>query len=684
MGKVYLLFGVHNHQPVGNFDSVIEQAYQTCYLPFFRVLRNFSVKCNVHFSGCLFDWLLEQKKEDLLGILKNLGAKKQIEFLSSGYYEPILSVIPRSDQLAQIHKMNLFIAKQFKQKPQGAWLTERIWQPDVPLVLSESDLRFTLVDDAHFRQCGFLDDEILGYYTTEESGRAVSVFPICKTLRYKVPFSTIPELAGLLKKFLRQDSDVLVTLVDDGEKFGMWPHTYDWVYTKKWLNDFFAFLEANQSWIETITFAEALEQFASSGIVYLPTGSYSEMMEWVLEYDQYLIYRNLSQKVKQEFPQAEPFVRGGFFKNFFHKYPRINDMHKKMMYLSDKIGSEADAKKDKSIFEYLWKAQCNCAYWHGVFGGFYLGHLRDAVYQNLIQAEALLHRKGKQDFFVEKKDVNLDGAEELMVRTRALHLVCSSLSGSITELSAPEFSINLLNTVTRRRENYHSHLFEKSGQASQGTPATIHDAPRAKEDGLEKLLIYDWYEKTACLDHIVERIDMRAFQEGRYFHSFANTFYDISWVHSQSALKVTCANACSFLSLKKDIKVFSAEPRIDFSYQVAAQKEFQDKKIAIEFNLFIPSIESAFYNAGGQNFSLKTENIFERVTKFMLVDEWRKIILKFSLENFSILVYPLYSVSSSESGYEKNYQQIAVYFIKDLGDKSFHFSLSLEKKGGVS
>ena len=40
--------------------------------------------------------------------------------------------------------------------------------------------------------------------------------------------------------------------------------------------------------------------------------------------------------------------------------------------------------------DHIWQAQCNCAYWHGVFGGLYLPHLRFGLYRNLIQAQAKL------------------------------------------------------------------------------------------------------------------------------------------------------------------------------------------------------------------------------------------------------------------------------------------------------
>ena len=36
----------------------------------------------------------------------------------------------------------------------------------------------------------------------------------------------------------------------------------------------------------------------------------------------------------------------------------------------------------------LFRGQCNCAYWHGVFGGVYLFHIRAANYANLLDAEA--------------------------------------------------------------------------------------------------------------------------------------------------------------------------------------------------------------------------------------------------------------------------------------------------------
>ena len=74
----------------------------------------------------------------------------------------------------------------------------------------------------------------------------------------------------------------VLTLADDGEKFGMWPGTYDWVYERKWLDKFFTALSDNQDWIETTTFSSVLDSAPPSGKVYLPAASYMEMGGWSL------------------------------------------------------------------------------------------------------------------------------------------------------------------------------------------------------------------------------------------------------------------------------------------------------------------------------------------------------------------------------------------------------------------
>jgi len=160
---------------------------------------------------------------------------------------------------------------------------------------------------------------------------------------------------------------------DDGEKFGGWPGTKKWVYDEGWLTGFFEMLEKlQQDVLEFSAFSEVLDASPPAGLCYLPTSSYLEMEEWSLPPEKALDLKALKEQLGEEADLFAPFIRGGHWKNFLRRYPEANLAHKKMLALSRMvrergIGGEAQME--------LYAAQCNDAYWHGVFGGLYLPHL---------------------------------------------------------------------------------------------------------------------------------------------------------------------------------------------------------------------------------------------------------------------------------------------------------------------
>src|SRR6266436_5135757 len=83
------------------------------------------------------------------------------------------------------------------------------------------------------------------------------------------------------------------------------------------------------------------------------------------------------------------FLRGGHWRNFLVKYPEANRMHKKMLALSALCRERGDPPAARRA---IGRSQCNDAYWHGVFGGLYLPHLRAAIWRNLALAEGELRR----------------------------------------------------------------------------------------------------------------------------------------------------------------------------------------------------------------------------------------------------------------------------------------------------
>ncbi len=154
MKNLSFLFAVHNHQPVGNFDDVFDMAFRDCYLPFLRTVADYPFfKFALHFSGPLWD-RMKDKERECWALVELMAERGQVELLSGGYYEPILAVIPERDRAGQIELMNNFLERNFKRRPRGLWLTERVWEPQLPRTLAERGIAYTLLDEEHFRMGG--------------------------------------------------------------------------------------------------------------------------------------------------------------------------------------------------------------------------------------------------------------------------------------------------------------------------------------------------------------------------------------------------------------------------------------------------------------------------------------------------------------------------------------------------
>ncbi|HEY4611725.1 MAG TPA: alpha-amylase/4-alpha-glucanotransferase domain-containing protein, partial [Bacteroidota bacterium] len=466
MKHINLVLGIHNHQPIGNFGSVFARAYDRAYRPFLDLLERYpSVRLSLHYSGILLDWLKANRQESIKHI-RSLVRRGQVELMGGAYYESILPIIPDEDKADQLEKLSAEIKKLFGERPAGMWLAERVWEQHLTKFIADAGLRFITVDDTHFKYAGLSDYELLGYYMTEEAGKGLAVFPISKKLRYTIPFQSVQKTIDYLKDIATEEGDRVVVYADDGEKFGVWPKTYDYVYGEGWLEDFFKALTDNREWINIIHFSEALERLKPVGRIYLPNASYAEMLHWVLRPRHFGQYEEIESELQQQgrLEKLEPFFKGGFWRNFMVKYPEINTMHKKMLRVSARARAlalkKSTSSKLKGVFEHIWAAQCNDPYWHGVFGGFYLPMLRYPIYKNLIDAEREMDTlERRTSIRVETTDFDNDGHDEIIVETPALNCyIKPDLGGSVFELDFKTISLNLLDIVSRREEGYHKKL----------------------------------------------------------------------------------------------------------------------------------------------------------------------------------------------------------------------------------
>src|SRR5262249_25570318 len=226
--KFHLSLVIHAHQPVGNFEDVLERCYQQGYLPFVRLLeKHRAIRVALHYSGPLLTWM-EEHHPEYFELLRSLVKRKQVEMVGGGFYEPILSVIPPEDQRDQVERLAAYIEKHFGERPSGAWLAERVWEPQLASALAAAQVRYRLVGDFHFLAAGFEPGDLYGVYLAEDRGKTVRLFAGQKALRYLVPWEKIDNSIQYLKEAAATHPEGIAVFGDDMEKFGVWPGTYEY------------------------------------------------------------------------------------------------------------------------------------------------------------------------------------------------------------------------------------------------------------------------------------------------------------------------------------------------------------------------------------------------------------------------------------------------------------------------
>jgi hypothetical protein len=500
--KTALLFGVHAHQPAGNFPAVLDQAHALCYRPFLETLYRFpDFRFAIHFSGPLLDYLVERYPHDMQ-LLREMVARGQVELFGGGDTEPVLAAIPHRDRVSQLGALAARLERLLGEAPTGAWLTERVWESAVVPALAESGIRYVTVDDYHFLCAGKRVAELDGCFTTEESGARIDLYPISEALRYRIPFApaddAVAYIAGL---------GGAAIYFDDIEKFGVWPETHEWVYGKGWLEAFVRGVLASDG-IETLTFREHRARAATRGIVYLPTASYIEMNEWTLPAPAARDYAALlaREKAAERYEAEKPFLRGGIWRNFMSRYPEANWMHKRMLQLSERVAALPPGAPVEPLRRLLHLGQANDAYWHGLFGGLYLPHLRRAVYAALVELEARLDALAPRPART-RVDLDGDGVDELFIQNGELQAVVR-LDGSaaLVELDAYALAQNFGDTLRRHEEHYHRAALEAQSSQHDGPGiASAHERIRFKHPVTAEDLVPDAHGRVIFRDFWDER-----------------------------------------------------------------------------------------------------------------------------------------------------------------------------------
>jgi hypothetical protein len=565
--------------------------------------------------------------------------------------------------------------------------------------------------------------------------------PISEKLRYTIPFqpaqATIDYLSQLADGYEGRHGPV-VFFGDDGEKFGIWPETHEWVYEKGWLKSFFTALSENQSWLHLRLPHKALAERPPVGTVFLPCRSYKEMGEWA--------------KVDPEDESAPP----GHWRTFLVKYPESHDLLKRiehagrkmywLLHTRHKCGDVEPIRAD------LLRAQCNCPYWHGVFGGIYLNYLRAANTKHLLLAERNFWEMLQSEQYISGRQESIAGFERERERrkleNRSYHRDAKQLSQAdaqvdrwydglaklpsysgkpglgliqmaqdsgayanwfkiVMEVGGPEEAVEAklkssqlmlqqpehlsawldldhglclrrldyyptlfcwTDVLARRREHYHHKLEELAarGASHEGEEhASIHDRVVVKEEGLEKRLVVDPHQRVSFVSYFSDVAsaawfmtipDPAAMQPRFSFRDFL--------VRCGEQLAATETPSLSALvdhgpfALRKEIGL--ADGELVFSVARASGELPSGAGLFwVEFNLTVltDSATDRYLEVDGARHPLNAPLDFASVESVALVDEWQGRRIGLDCPGRPrLLTYPVYTVSSSEGGFERTYQ----------------------------
>lgn len=694
MAKFHLVLLIHAHQPVGNFEEVFERAYAASYRPFVELLlRHPAIRVGLHYSGPLLEWM-EQAHPEFFDWLREMVDRGQAELVGGGFYEPILISIPPADRVEQLKRLADYIEERFGRRPTGAWLAERVWEPQLPAALAQAGVRYTLVDDSHFLASGLAPPQLHGYYLAEELGSMVKVIPGLQALRYLIPYRSPEESIGFLRSAAEQHPGGMAAMGDDCEKFGVWPGTYEHCYTNRWLERFFQVLEANAEWLELSTPGDCVEVHAPLGRAALPTASYREMMEWALP----TAARQRFSELEREFssrPDVLAFFHGATWRNFLAKYSEVNLLHKKMLRVSEKLARLSASRRRGATFRrdlavargHLLRAQCNDAYWHGIFGGLYAPHLRTVLWRELIRAEKLLGsaEHGRRRYGeLERFDFDSDGREELFLASeRFAAVVKPSDGGTLAALDFRPADVTLINSLERRPEAYHAKLRNIAAQASGGV-VSIHDQARVKEPGLAERLRYDRWARHA--------FRLLLFASGKHYEDYAALRLEEDSACAGGAFRVVEASPSSVhLALEEEETPLGGAPSARRSWRCSKTLTFRPSRRGFEvecsllvspldpdaaqfqaglevvLNFLAPNEPNRYFEVGGERHSLNWGGAVP-ASRLRIVDESQNVATVLQAPGArEFWVAPIETISQSEEGFERVYQGSQILTVWPMG-----------------
>ena len=430
--------GYHSSAAAGD-----EEDYQSLFKPLFSFLYTHPASLfSFSFSSSFFAFL-EKKHPESLELLKELHARRQIEFLGSAYHDSILPLLFPIDRSAQIERMSSTIRSLVGKRPRGMTLAGNIWDYSLVTSLVSCSMEYLLLDAT------LVPSSSRCFYPliTGGLGKSIKVLCVHSELAPDFPSGESPEawISRIQKTVLRAvkgDESPLVMVSLDLPLFRQFFSSAFFAYAAGYFEDPDG--EAYRGICFTLpqTYLKGAKVFIPG---YIPAG-----MDWTL-----------ARWARKAFEACENRSRFPLtIYDYLTCYDACRSLYDRMMYISMVLsqGHGGDKVQKNLAKEKLWEAQSFSKYVALPSGLPAFSAQRQEAFKLLNEAELLIRksqeqkkgsRRLEQKASIVSYDYNRDGINEYICSLKNLRLVITRLAAEIIEFDNIAGGYNYASNLSR-------------------------------------------------------------------------------------------------------------------------------------------------------------------------------------------------------------------------------------------
>lgn len=272
MKKIHWVNFIHIYQPPWQNTELVRRVTAESYDFLIGTLKAFPhFRMTLNIAGTLLETLADLGYSGLLGDIKKLIARRQIELTGSSHFHAFLPALPETEIRRQIQLQEGTLKKFFNYRPRGFFLPEMAYSRKVGLIVKSLGYQWLIVDPMSTKEKVDTDSK----YISRSSGLTV-------VFRNRVLSKSYPP--EKIYHLLQNHREGTIITATDGELYGH--------FHKDWQEHLRRILQSLD--IETLMVGEYLERLTDIRPVYLRSASWETKSRQVRNNNPFAIWLNRS------------------------------------------------------------------------------------------------------------------------------------------------------------------------------------------------------------------------------------------------------------------------------------------------------------------------------------------------------------------------------------------------------